>query len=526
MKNYEVFSKNPYKRKLVNEGVANVNDEKTDKSMEVLKYELETFVCEGQYKKGMKQILESYLKNLDEAVQPAVWVSGFFGSGKSHLVKMLRALWKNEPFNDGSTPRGIAHLPSSVTDLLKELDTEGKRRGGIHAVSGTLGSGSDQSVRLSLLGIIFKSVGLPEKYNLAHFVMDLKRKNIYHDVLKELDKGGYDWKEELFNLHVSEGIPKSLVKLKPDAYSTVETCKKLLLNAFPDKTNVTNDEMLKSIEKAISINGDLPLTLLVLDEVQQYIGESSDRSNQIQEVVESCTKHIGGKLLFVGTGQTAITGTANLQKLKGRFIITIELSDADVDKVIRKVILAKKPESRSKIEKIMNDNIGEIAKHLTGTSIQHNPDDKNNFVQDYPMLPVRRRFWERALRVLDSTGTDSQIRSQLRLVYEAIKENGEKPLGYVVPGDFLLFHLIDSLIQTSTIPQKAYKFIKEQNKDKPQEYLKARACALIYLINKIAGSNKEIGLRADVNTLADLMVENINVGSASLRKQLLYLLEN
>jgi DNA replication protein DnaC len=41
----------------------------------------------------MEHILETYLKNIEQAQQPAVWISGFYGSGKSHLVKMLRALW-------------------------------------------------------------------------------------------------------------------------------------------------------------------------------------------------------------------------------------------------------------------------------------------------------------------------------------------------------------------------------------------------------------------------------------------------
>ena len=77
--------------------------------MAVLRYELETFVCDGQYEKGMAHILETYFKNFDQAQQPAVWVSGFYGSGKSYLVKMLRALWVDTVFEDGATARGIAN---------------------------------------------------------------------------------------------------------------------------------------------------------------------------------------------------------------------------------------------------------------------------------------------------------------------------------------------------------------------------------------------------------------------------------
>ena len=89
---------------------------------------------------------------------------------------------------------------------------------------------------------------------------------------------------------------------------------------------------------------------MVLDEVQQYIGEDSQRSIDVQEVVEACCKNIGAKMLFIGTGQTADTGTSNLKKLEGRFTVRVELSDADVDAVIRQVILAKKPEAKAPVE--------------------------------------------------------------------------------------------------------------------------------------------------------------------------------
>ena len=65
MHNRDIYQVDPTSRKLVNEGVANVNDEQTDKAREVLRYELETFVCDGQYERGMAHILETYLKNID-----------------------------------------------------------------------------------------------------------------------------------------------------------------------------------------------------------------------------------------------------------------------------------------------------------------------------------------------------------------------------------------------------------------------------------------------------------------------------
>jgi hypothetical protein len=66
MLNRDIYQKDPSTRKLVNEGVASVNDEKTNQALSVLRYELETFVCDGQYEKGLEHILDVYLKNIEQ----------------------------------------------------------------------------------------------------------------------------------------------------------------------------------------------------------------------------------------------------------------------------------------------------------------------------------------------------------------------------------------------------------------------------------------------------------------------------
>ena len=522
MNNRDIYQKDPTTRKLVNEGVASVNDE----NLAVIRYELETFVCDGQYEKGMAHILETYLKNIDQAQQPAVWVSGFYGSGKSHLVKMLRALWVDTVFEDGATARSIAHLPQNIKDKLKELSTQAKRHGGLHAASGTLGSSSrDKSVRMALLGIIFKSVGLPEQYSVARFVMWLKQEGIYDQVRAHVEQNGLNWFEELDNFYVAEGLHDALVRTKPNLFSSQASCVETLNNLYPYVHDVSSDEMLKAIRQALTKDGKFPLTLVVLDEVQQYIGEDSQRSIDVQEVVEACCKNIGGKLLFIGTGQTAVTGTSNLKKLEGRFTIRVELSDADVDAVIRQVILAKKPEAKTPIEEVMQTNLGEISRHLAGTTIGHRSDDIQFFSQDYPILPVRRRFWESTLRVLDQTGTDSQLRNQLSMIHKAIQTNLNEPLGHVVPADYLYFDAADKLLQSRILPRKVHEKTMVWVKGTDDQRLMARACGLVFLINKLAGSNNEIGIRATVDTLADLLVEDLTQGSSALRSKLPALLD-
>jgi hypothetical protein len=131
MKNREIFVRDPVVTKILNDGVAAVTEGMSAKEVETLRYELEHFVCEGQYRDGLIRVIEAYIKNIDRPVQQAAWVSGFYGSGKSHLLKMLRHLWVDTKFDDGVTARGLANLPADVKDVLTELSTLGKRCNGL-----------------------------------------------------------------------------------------------------------------------------------------------------------------------------------------------------------------------------------------------------------------------------------------------------------------------------------------------------------------------------------------------------------
>jgi hypothetical protein len=178
--NREVYLRDPATVALLNNGVAAMTDAFTDEERRTLRFELEHFVCEGEYARGLVRILESYVSNMGLPEQPAAWISGFFGSGKSHLAKMLQYLWFDYTFpEDGATARGLARLPADVADLFQEISTLGKRHGGLHAASGTLGSGAGESARLALLGMVFRSAGFPESFPQARFCMWLKKNNLF-----------------------------------------------------------------------------------------------------------------------------------------------------------------------------------------------------------------------------------------------------------------------------------------------------------------------------------------------------------
>jgi hypothetical protein len=518
MTNREIYTHDPKKFELLNNGVAKVRDADSEEALRTLRHELETFICEGQYEKGLRRLLGSYLKSLGDPEQPAAWVSGFFGSGKSHLVKMLRYLWVDYTFPDGATARGLANLPAEVSDLFEELSTAGRRHGGLHAVSGTLGEGVKSSVRLAFLGLIFKSAGLPSKYPLARFTLWLKEEDLYEDVRHRVEQEGKDFDREVRNMAVSKTLAEGLLGAEPSLGNDVSDVHQLLRRQFPKDDDVTIDEMKQSVYDVLADeSGQLPCTLVALDEIQQYIGDDSDRTYAVQEVTQACVSEFGGRLLFVGTGQNALTGVPNLAKLAGRYRIQIQLSDADVETVTRKTVLSKKPAAKPEVEEVLETCSGEISRHLQGTDFEPKPEDRRHHVEDYPLLPTRRRFWERVLRAVDEAGTKSQLRTQLKVVDEAVKTTADDALGTVVAGDFVYDELRSDLLRSGVLPQQIDTEIERLREEEP---LDARLCALAFLIGKLPREEgADTGLRATPDTFADLVVRDLRAGSSALRNE-------
>ena len=356
--------------------------------------------------------------------------------------------------------------------------------------------------------------------------MWLEREGLLASVEADLQAAGRTLTQELPHVYVSGHLAKALLKARPDLGHSEPDVRQLLKVQFPQVPDVSSEQMVTAIDAALTTDGRFPLTLVVLDEVQQYIGADADKAFQVQEVTETLSKHFNGKLLFVGTGQSALSGMPNLQRLMGRFPVQVMLGDWDVENVTRQIILAKKPTAQPEVEKVWRSNLGEISRHLRGTKLEHVNADEEVMTSDYPLLPVRRRFWERVLRTIDVSGTVSQLRSQLRVVHEAVLATADQPLGHVVSGDFLYDQIAANLVSTALLSKEVYENVQSFAAGDAEARLKGRVLKLIYLINKLpSDAATDLGLKATDDALADLLVTDLSAGSGELRKKLPGLLD-
>jgi hypothetical protein len=509
MLNKDVLARDPASYRLADGGVAKVSFPPDAAQKAILREQLETFVCEGNYADQLRRMLEAFNAAAGRRGDvPAAWISGFYGSGKSLLAAMLGALWINLEFDDGAAAEGLVqNMPSEVRAALRELRANAKRLGGLLVGGSTLGRGAQDPVK-AVLEVIFQATGLPSGNDLRPplVALWLDEHGILADVRGML---GADFDRAASVFLLDDALAAAVLKAKPTLAPDVDTLMERLNRQFEREPEPTVALLGETARKALTLGRrEVPLTLIILDEVQQFIREDSDISLTIQLIAEELCSKFRGRVFLVGTGQSALGDVRYLEKLLTRFVVPVPLGAADINSVIRKTVLLKKDTAKPDIEKMLSLRSGEIDRHFQGSSLKHGDADRAYDVADWPILATRRRFWERVLAELDRSGLGATLRGQLRISLDAVKRDGDSPLGVAVAGDFLFDTFAAEALSRNLISREIFDRIAVLRAEPNDGPLKARLLILVYLVTRIAGDAQGHGVYAKTDILADLLIED------------------
>lgn len=182
-------------------------------------------------------------------------MSGFFGSGKSHLIKMLTSLWENRAFSDGMRPiQLVRDLPDDVRAALTELDREATRAGGAFAAAGSMLSGQAERPRYSVLSIILKAAGFPGDFGQARFLLFLKDRAIEAEVRAAVEARGGTLEQEGEDLFVSPLIAEALLEVDATLGTTPKDVRDAIQAQFrsPDY-DITKDQFTDVVRRVLRL---------------------------------------------------------------------------------------------------------------------------------------------------------------------------------------------------------------------------------------------------------------------------------
>jgi hypothetical protein len=512
MLNREVFQTDPESYRIANQGVAKIMfPPESGLVTETLRGELQTFVTDGEYGRGLIRVLESFLAALGRGDQSAVWISGFYGSGKSHLAKMLGALWTDFEFPDGARASGL--VPEMSEDLkaaLRSLRAAAARAGGLHCAGGGLDDGSSNPI-LSTLRIVLLSIGLPDDFRAARVAFWLADEGILDGVRERLGAG---FGQAVRNFVLSRPFHEAVLAERPDLGNTTRDLSDRLKANFPQPAEITVADLSSMVRRALLIKRkELPLTLVVLDETQEFLKFHAEHTGTIRSITERLGTDFDGRLLLVCTGQQALTDVDNLQRLLGRYAVRVNLGEADMDAVIRKTVLRKSSNGGDAVRAMLGTHAGEISRQIHGSRLAHRQEDIEDAILDWPLLPSRRRVWERILRALDRTGLLGTLRTQMAVALAAARHIADRPVGHAVAADFLYSRFAEEAFAAGELPEETRARIIRLQEGGPPEQLQARVLMLTYMLGLIREDADNHGVRAIPEVIADLLIEDLGNGA-------------
>jgi hypothetical protein len=161
---------------------------------------------------------------------------------------------------------------------------------------------------------------------------------------------------------------------------------------------------------------------------------------------------------------------------------------------------------------MLDARAGEISRQLGGSRVAHRAEDNADAVLDWPLLPSRRRVWERVLRVLDRSGMAGALRTQMAVALESARLVAGAPLGHAVPADFLYTRFADEAFAAGELPEETRARITKLREGGDAERLQARVLMLVYMLGLIQSDAEFHGVRATAEALSDLLIEDLSAG--------------
>ena len=509
-----VFSK-PINRPI--DGVIKADDERH------LRNEIEEYVLTNEITKNLSKFLEAY----NSASGPTgVWISGFFGSGKSHLLKILSLVL------EGRIIDGV----SAADLLLTKCEHDAMLKGALQKASKTPSTSilfnidqkaptvtkTEVDALLVVFQIVFDEMCgyFGKQAHIAQFERDLDRRNqlqSFRDAYEKVAGQSWDLGREVAALEQSN-ISKAFATITVgedapgDILGKYRADYQLSIEGFANQVKAYIDEQ----EPGFRLN-------FFVDEVGQYVADNVKLMTNLQTIAESLLTKCGGRSWIIVTAQQdlqAVLGELptnkqnDFSKIKGRFPLSVSLNSKNVAEVIQKRLLAKTDEAAIEIGALYQqevNNLGTLFRFADGSVSLAQFKDEGHFVDSYPFIPYQYDLFEESIKGLSRHGafqgrfSSVGERSMLAVFQEVAVEIADLSVGEIASFD----RMFDGLRAALTSEAMRSIQLGERNLDSALAVRVLKALFLVKYVDQF---------KASVTNISILMRERFDQNSAELRK--------
>lgn len=504
-------------------GVIKVEQDQAD----LIKQEVEEYVITKELRGHFQTFFTTYESSFHQPTHDiGVWISGFFGSGKSHFLKILSYILENKTIDgkttverferkfedDYKTYEKIKFCTQNPADtILFNIDQQGliiKDKTAVLRVFAKMFYN-----HLGFYGDNFKVAKL-EQYIEKH-----GKTQEFREVFEE--KYGFSWIEsrEEFDFCEDE-VVESLIEVM----GMSETSARNWFNS-EDVNNMSIDSLVKEIKEYVDKQDDNYRLVFMVDEVGQYIGGDTSLLLNLQSLVETLGAQCNGKVWVACTGQEAIDEIIKVRnddfsRIQARFKTRLSLSSASADEVIQKRILKKNDNAESFLEGIYEEKKNEMAnlfKFSDSIGDIRGFESKKEFSTNFPFVPYQFILMQKVFTEIRKHGNAGKHlsggeRSMLSGFQEAAQKVGDKDENALVP--FYMFYDTVHTFLDGTIRRVIERCQRAIDDKKGLEEGDQKLLKLLYLIRYIDD------VPAKLDNLIILMADDIRMDKIEKRTQI------
>ena len=485
------------------EGVIKADDEAR------LKLEIEEYVLTNEVAKRLETFLDAYIHY--EGAN-GVWISGFFGSGKSHLLKILSLILENRSI-DGTHALDL-FLPKCEGNALLRGDLQKAAAISSKSILFNIDQKADviSKTQIDALLAVFVKVfdemcGFYGKQgHIAQFERDLDSRGQYGDF-----KAAY---QEAAGKAWEFGREQALLEGQniAAAYARVAGVEKDTATGILDKYRkdykVSIEDFANQVNAYIEKQGPEFRLNFFVDEVGQYIAGNIKLMTNLQTIAESLATKCRGRAWIVVTAQeemTTVIGEINNQqgedfsKIQDRFANRLKLTSADVAEVIQKRLLKKNDEGQTYLKDVYQEqvnNIKTLFDFADGSQTYRNFQDQEHFTDCYPFIPYQFTLFQAAIQNLSVhnafEGRHSSVgeRSMLGVFQQVAIQVADQQTGQLATFDLMFEGIRAALkgnIQRSII-------VAEKNLDNPFAVCILKALFLVKYVKEFKATVRNVSV--------------------------------
>ncbi|MEH1710502.1 BREX system P-loop protein BrxC [Acinetobacter pittii] len=497
--------------------------------------ELDEYVVTNELEKHFRDFFQSYGTDLSDpsiANRVGVWISGFFGSGKSHFLKTLSYILANKVARDAEgNERSAAEFfdESKIRDAFIRADIGKAVKHHADVILFNIDSkASSNDEGNPILNVFLRVFNEYQGFSadhphIAHMERHLSQKGVYERFKQAFEESsGMSWLEErdgyqFYQDDVETAISQALNLSAEAAHKWFEDSEQTF--------SVSVENFCQWVKEYLDSKGPQQRILFLVDEVGQFIGSDARLMLTLQTITENLGTICKGRAWIIVTSQADIdavlgemsSSKANdFSKIAGRFKTRLSLSSSNTDEVIQKRLLRKIPEAEALLRSVFEQK-GDILKNQitfdrSGPTLK-NYEGPDSFIHNYPFAPyhfqlVQKVFEE--IRKVGATGAHLAYgeRSMLDAFQMAANAIATDEVGALVP-----FHRFYTSVE-GFLDTAVKRTIDQAGQNQTLDGFDVQMLRTLFMIRYV-----DI-IKGTLDNLVTLSIEKIDEDKLALRKRI------